>query len=228
MRFMVISDIHGKMEMVQRVMLETPGIDCILAAGDITNFGGYAEAAKVMDPILASKIPVMAVAGNCDTEGVEEYLEDKKIHIGRTGLRLREFVFVGVGGSLPCPKITPHECSDNVLETLLCRVFSQTKGMSTSEQGSSLIVVSHQPAFDTQVDSVGGRNTGSPAVRKFIETHQPILAVSGHIHEAFGTDRIGRTTLINPGPLKDGRYAIVDINGQQVQVQLCRLGQVFP
>jgi hypothetical protein len=93
--------------------------------------------------------------------------------------------------------------------------------MPTSEQGSSLIVVSHQPAFGTQVDSVGGRNTGSPAIRKFIETHQPILAVSGHIHEAFGTDRIGRTTLINPGPLKEGRYAIVDINCDNIQTKLC-------
>jgi Icc-related predicted phosphoesterase len=223
MRFMVISDIHGKIEMVGRLMLKTPGIDCILAAGDITNFGGHADAARVMNPILASKIPVMAVTGNCDTDGVEEYLEDEKIHIGRRGLRLREFVFIGVGGSLPCPKITPHECGDNVLETLLCKVFWQTKEMPTSEQGSWLIVVSHQPAFDTQVDSVGGRNTGSLAIRKFIETHRPILAVSGHIHEAFGTDRIGPTTLINPGPLKEGRYAIVDINGQQVQTQLCRL-----
>jgi hypothetical protein len=220
---MVISDIHGKIEMVRRVMLEAPGMDCILAAGDITNFGGYADTAMVMNPILAVKIPIMAVAGNCDTDGVEEYLEDKKIHIGRRGLRLGEFVFIGVGGSLPCPKITPHECGDNVLETLLCKVFKQTKEMPTSGQGSSLIVVSHQPAFGTQVDSVGGRNTGSPAIRKFIETHKPILAVSGHIHEAFGTDRIGQTTLINPGPLKDGRYAIVDINGQQVQTQLCRL-----
>jgi len=165
MRFMVISDIHSKMEMVERVMLETPGIDCILAAGDITNFGGYEDASRVMNPILASKIPVMAVAGNCDTDGVEEYLEDKKIHIGRQGLRLGEFVFIGVGGSLPCPKITPHECGDNVLETLLCKVFNQTRGIPTGEQASSLIVVSHQPAFDTQVDSVGGRNTGSAAIR---------------------------------------------------------------
>jgi hypothetical protein len=225
---MVISDIHGKMEMVGRLMLETPGIDCILAAGDLTNFGGYAEAARVMDPILAAKIPVMAVAGNCDTEDVEEYLEDKKIHVGRHGLRLGGFVFIGVGGSLPCPKITPHECGDNVLETLLCKAFSQIEEMPTSEQVSSLIVISHQPAFGTQVDFVGGCYTGSSAIRKFIETHQPILAVSGHIHEAFGTDRIGRTTLINPGPLKEGRYAIVDINGQQIQVQLCRLGQVLP
>jgi Icc-related predicted phosphoesterase len=223
MRFMVISDIHGKIERVRKLMLETAGIDCILVAGDITHFGGYSDAAMVMNPILSSMIPVMAVAGNCDTEGVEEYLEEKQVHVGRHGLRWREFVFIGVGGSLPCSKQTPREFGDNVLETVLNKALLQTQESPANDQVNSLIVVSHQPAFGTRVDCVGDRCTGSRAIRTLIETHQPILAVSGHIHEAFGTDTVGRTTLINPGPLKDGRYAIVEINGDTVGTQLCLL-----
>jgi hypothetical protein len=220
---LVISDIHGKTEMVRRLLLDVSCIDCVVAAGDITNFGGYADAAMVINPILETKIPVMAVAGNCDTDGVEEYLDEKEINISRQGMRLGDVVFVGVGGSLSCPKITPRECGDTVLETVLCKSLQQSKETRAIGQGSSLIVVSHQPAFGTRVDSVGGRYTGSQAIRKFVETHRPILAVSGHIHEAFGTDTIGTTTLINPGPLKDGRYAIVEINGDNIQTKLCLL-----
>jgi Icc-related predicted phosphoesterase len=40
---------------------------------------------------------------------------------------------------------------------------------------------------------------GSTAVRKAIETHQPMLGVHGHIHESQGMVRIGRTMCVNPG-----------------------------
>jgi Icc-related predicted phosphoesterase len=40
---------------------------------------------------------------------------------------------------------------------------------------------------------------GSTAVRKLIETYQPLLTIHGHIHESGGERRIGRTVSINPG-----------------------------
>ncbi len=40
---------------------------------------------------------------------------------------------------------------------------------------------------------------GSRAVRDLIEQHQPLLALCGHIHEARGSVRLGRTLCINPG-----------------------------
>lgn len=40
---------------------------------------------------------------------------------------------------------------------------------------------------------------GSTAVRRIIETYQPLLAVHGHIHESGGERRIGGTLCINPG-----------------------------
>jgi Icc-related predicted phosphoesterase len=40
---------------------------------------------------------------------------------------------------------------------------------------------------------------GSKAVRRAIETHQPLLSLHGHIHESGGVVKIGRTTAVNPG-----------------------------
>ena len=51
------------------------------------------------------------------------------------------------------------------------------------------------------------------------EDRKPILAISGHIHEAYGVDKIGNTCVINPGALCDGRFAIVEIkkdNGKYI------------
>jgi Icc-related predicted phosphoesterase len=66
-----------------------------------------------------------------------------------------------------------------------------------------------------------GRSTvpvGSTAVRAAIEEHQPCLGLHGHIHEAKGTTRIGRTLCINPGSsYEQGQLlgAVVDLDGKK-------------
>ncbi|HYT52413.1 MAG TPA: hypothetical protein VEL10_09450 [Gaiellaceae bacterium] len=59
---------------------------------------------------------------------------------------------------------------------------------------------------------------GSTAVRAAIERHQPCLGLHGHIHEAKGTTRIGRTLCINPGSsYEQGQLlgAVVDLDGKK-------------
>jgi Icc-related predicted phosphoesterase len=61
---------------------------------------------------------------------------------------------------------------------------------------------------------------GSRAVRAVIEEQQPLLALCGHIHEAKGTVRIGRTLCINPGSVyEQGRLlgAVVTLGPTKVQ-----------
>jgi Icc-related predicted phosphoesterase len=57
---------------------------------------------------------------------------------------------------------------------------------------------------------------GSTAVREAIEKFQPALGLHGHIHEARGTKRLGRTLCVNPGSsYEQGQLlgAIIDIDG---------------
>jgi Icc-related predicted phosphoesterase len=59
---------------------------------------------------------------------------------------------------------------------------------------------------------------GSTAVRDAIERHQPALSLHGHIHEARGSTRLGRTLCINPGSsYEQGQLlgAVVDIDGKK-------------
>jgi uncharacterized protein len=59
---------------------------------------------------------------------------------------------------------------------------------------------------------------GSTAVRGAIEEHQPALSLHGHIHEARGNCRIGRTLCINPGSsYEQGDLfgAIIDLDGKK-------------
>lgn len=212
MRLLIISDIHGCVDMVRRLLALKESADALIIAGDITNFGGYEAADGVINPILDINIPIFAVAGNCDTETVEIYLKDRKIGLDGNRIKWNNYSFIGVSYSLPCPGNTPSEHGEDFFASELDKVPHQSN--------VPLIFVSHQPAWATQVDLVSGYHRGSQAIRAFIENRKPVLAISGHIHEAFGTDTIGPTTLVNPGPLKLGRYAIVDINSHQVQTYL--------
>jgi Icc-related predicted phosphoesterase len=57
---------------------------------------------------------------------------------------------------------------------------------------------------------------GSTAVREAIERFQPALSLHGHIHEARGTKRLGRTLCVNPGSsYEQGQLlgAVIDIDG---------------
>jgi uncharacterized protein len=67
------------------------------------------------------------------------------------------------------------------------------------------VYVMHSPPYGTGLDVIQGKKlTGSRSIRSFVENHQPLLTLHGHIHEALevsGTyvERIGETLCVNPG-----------------------------
>jgi Icc-related predicted phosphoesterase len=91
-----------------------------------------------------------------------------------------------------------------------------------------LIFNFHCPPFGTALDEApeltedlgvvgGGRvlaHVGSTAVREAIEATQPALSLHGHIHEARGAARLGRTLSINPG----SAYETGDLQGAVVEL----------
>ena len=65
-----------------------------------------------------------------------------------------------------------------------------------------LILLTHAPPYGTAIDDMdGGWHVGCKNYKEFILAHQPILAVSGHIHETFELEeQLGNTLMFNPGP----------------------------
>ena len=75
------------------------------------------------------------------------------------------------------------------------------------------IYVLHSPARDTACDVIAAKqHVGSRAIRRFVETQQPQLVLSGHIHESprvsgAWRDRLGRTHVVNPGQFGSPKLA---------------------
>jgi Icc-related predicted phosphoesterase len=87
----------------------------------------------------------------------------------------------------------------------------------------SMLDMAPELTEDLKVVAKGGEANmipvGSTAVREFIERHQPILSLHGHIHESRGAVTMGKTLAINPGStygegVLDG--ATVDIEHDEV------------
>lgn len=217
MKIIALTDIHGRVQAADLIANDLKSADLVILPGDLTTFGKREEAAQIVDTVRKYNPNVLAVMGNCDYPEVEQYLNDEGLCIHRGHRRVNGVIFAGLGGSLKCPIPTLNEWTE---EQVAEHLEAAVKGAPADVP---LVLVSHQPARNTITDlAANGGHVGSTAVREFIELRKPILCLSGHIHEAQGTDSIGPTTLVNPGPFMEGRYAVAEIDGDQCRVEIRR------
>ena len=207
MRLLCIADIHGEGAGLKDVLLrDAADADLIVLAGDLTHLGGRAEAEEVLAPLLASGIPLIAVAGNMDREGARGCLDEKGINIHGRGIVRGGVGFMGLGGGTPSPFGTPWEITELEAGAIL------SSGLPGIAQASFKVLVSHPPPRGTKLDrSFTGLHVGSEAVREFLLSGGVDLCICGHIHESAGEDTLGRAHCVNIGPFKNGSYALIGI-----------------
>lgn len=138
-------------------------------------------------------------------------MQEQNIGLHRCHRVLDNIAFYGVGGALPFAG--PLEFSEDQLAT-----FAQ-EAVNDLPANLPEIFVCHQPPYNTLNDHTRSNgHVGSHAVRTFIEARQPLLCLTGHVHEGIGIDRIGRTQIINPGPIwQAGCYAYAEIADSQIK-----------
>lgn len=199
MKIMGISDIHGDIRQVEKIVKELSGADLVLVAGDITHFGTASDAEEIISLILSANSCVAAVSGNCDNSEVEQYLEEKGISAHRKTIEVSGLKISGFGGSLTTPVTTPNTLPENDFYEYFSKLETRPD-----------ILLVHQPPFGTIADKVMGfRHVGSKSIKNFIEIMQPGLCFCGHIHESSGAGYSGSTLVVNPGPLKNGFYSMI-------------------
>jgi Icc-related predicted phosphoesterase len=157
-------------------------------------------------------IKVYISPGNDDDPVVDEVLNESRFVINpeervvevAPGIPMLSFGF-----SNPTPWDSPRELPEEEIGRRLTALADQMP------EGYLTIYNIHIPPLDTPIDQAakldanlkpvveGGQvamiGVGSSSVRDLIMSRQPSLGLHGHVHEASGAIRLGRTICINPG-----------------------------
>lgn len=208
MRFLVFTDLHQKASVIDKIndMVKRNDAEFAVCLGDVTDFGTGEDAADILSRIDTK---VYAIPGNCDPLDFPEKISDVAVDMHGNTETIDGYRFVGLGGSNITIFGTPFELEEDDL-------YDGLDG--NCEEG--MVLMTHAPSYGILDQIPSGQSVGSPAIKDIVDLYHPILAMSGHIHEAFGVVVSGGTTFVNPGPAKDGRMAIIDITDGKVDVKL--------
>jgi Icc-related predicted phosphoesterase len=179
-----------------------------------------------------SALEVIFSPGNDDEFEVDDvlaqsdFVEAPEGRVIRVGDGRHEMLSLSWANQTPWD--TPRECAEEELAEKIRVLAEQIEDMDRA------IFNIHVPPYGTGLDSApeledgtrlkrGGAITGpvgSTAVRDAILHYQPLLSLHGHIHESRATQKLGRTTSINPGSSYSDwslQGVVVDLDGAKVK-----------
>ena len=221
LRILVIADMHGEIELVSKLLdnINPDDFDLVICPGDFTDMFNIPDGFTQIDvaEILLQKLlsfgkPVLTVPGNHDPYEMVELFDEYGVNLHEEVKKIGEFNFMGFGGAMT-PFNTKFEPTEEEIKQALEKMYEKING--------KFILVTHSPPFNTKLDlTETGDHVGSKVIREFIESKQPILSISAHIHESGGIDKLGKTTLFYPGVSFEGKYGIVKIDGKNVECEI--------
>jgi Icc-related predicted phosphoesterase len=147
--------------------------------------------------------------GNDDEMEVDDVIRRSDIvELGEGRMvEIGDFTMISTGWSNPTPWKTHREESEERLaariEAMASQVPDPSRAIFNLHCPPHASGLDEAPAIDADLKLMHGgralRPVGSTAVRKAIESHQPLMSLHGHIHESKGAVKLGKTLSINPG-----------------------------
>jgi Icc-related predicted phosphoesterase len=208
LRIVVFGDIHAEQQRLGSTLelLEGLEFDLALVAGDVGSDPPWRSPAReterqahddsvreTLERVAAYVCaPVLFVPGNHDlrdpVDGLPAVNCDRTI-VEAAGLRV-----AGFGGAGPTRFGFPYEWSEEEADAALGSMLGATAGVD--------VLLSHSPPRDCALDvTYRGAHVGSAAVHEWIGKSRPRLVVCGHIHEAWGVERVEGVPCINAGAM---------------------------
>lgn len=158
-----------------------------------------------------SKTKIFVNLGNDDPEYLTELFTPSHAMIRTEGdvVKVGDHEMISFGYVNPSPWNTPRELPEEELYKKLKIIAEQLSSPATA------IFNFHAPPYGTGLDvapeltvdlrpvtdgaEIKMKHVGSTSVTKIIEEFSPLLGLHGHIHEAKGFYKLGKTVVLNPG-----------------------------
>jgi Icc-related predicted phosphoesterase len=213
MRLVCITDLHGAVPVLERILARAGQVDAVLLGGDITHFGSPIDAERAVRAAQHRAPLVLAVVGNTDSAAIGQRLVELGVSAHGRGVVCGPVGLHGLSG-IPPWKRGMYGLTEEELAAALESGFTQIAGCTQH------ILLAHVPPRGMSLDrTFSGVHAGSSAVREFVTARRPALVVCGHIHEARGIEELGPTTVVNCGHGGVGQYAIIEA-AEEVRAEL--------
>jgi Icc-related predicted phosphoesterase len=206
MRILVVSDLHGDLNSVERAY-ENYRPDLILSCGD---WGDPDQVAESAVSALLERVPIYTTFGNHDPVEVLAGLRNQDgsavllgqgdvQHFG--GLRL-----AAIGGIWAKSHAKPHYMTDADVADAAARI---------ARVGPVDILLTHACPIGLADLTASGRHGGQRCFLDAFKTIAPRLHLCGHLHVAQEHILKDRRKVINVGATPEGSIVIVDFDFQQ-------------
>lgn len=215
MRVVCVTDLHGRLPALEAILEREKGFDLVVLGGDLTHFGTPADVEKIVEVASGAGASVLALAGNCDTAEIDRWLLERGVGLHARGRRIGGAGFFGLS-AIPPWMDCMYEFPEEDLDRFLAAGYAEVEGTRP------LVLIAHAPPRGTLDLTSRGLHVGSVAVRNWIERVEPDLVICGHIHEARGIDRIGKSLVVNCGKALAREYAVAEL-APEARAELRRL-----
>ncbi len=198
LKILHVSDIHCCTTILEEILGRVvDAVDAITVSGD------FECDEEVIEVLKSARKPVFAVTGNMDDHYIAKRLKEEGLSVEAEVVEYRGYLFAGISGREPLATME--------------KVRSELRSRS-----SRSIIIAHHPPHGLVDVAWSGVHAGLYEARRLVEELQPIAYLCGHIHEARGVAKHGRTLVVNPGPVSDGYYAIVVVEDDKATAELHR------
>lgn len=218
MNIVAFSDFHGSDNALNKaidvILKHDP--ELVMIAGDIAD-NDFEKAKNFLLSFDSLGIKAFYVPGNMDNKKLLENFGLKYVkNIHKKIIDYKDFKIIGLGGSNRTPFNTPIEYDEEEIKEFLINIKVNEK--------NKIILLTHCPPRNTKVDKTFiGIHAGSIEIRNFIEKSKPILTICGHIHEAYGVDRLNGCLIFNVSSAKQNRYGFINLEGNKIHTKLLKL-----
>jgi uncharacterized protein len=229
MNILALGDPHGKLPRNIDSIVKKNKVDIIVCVGDFAftpdkpwleeSWKGVSHSfvkktyKDVVDKICSFNLPVLALRGNMFISRKRRREADKILRrhenlinkfLSKANVFGRTFIFFDV-------LYEKHN-------TRTKKSVSMTKGNKSKErrlnkllkENPGSILITHNPPYGHVDAAYNGEHVGSKIIFRAIKKHQPKIVLCGHIHEAKGESKIGKTKVYNLGCCGD--YKIINIS----------------
>jgi len=227
MKVLALGDPHGKLPKNLDRIVEKNKIELIVCVGEVfpikrngdkTGFADFEKGELILKKLLSYKLPLIVFKGNMflTNEG-SKYFKDllkkfknKNLYYKETGvakIKGKAFVLFDMIYEKHSHSWLEEKFRRFYTNSLNDKRFLKLCGLLKKHKNS--VLLSHAPPFG-YVDKIhSGKHIGSKILFRAIRRYQPRLVLCGHIHEAKGKARIGKTPVINLGYCGD--YEVLDL-----------------